>query len=487
MVFTISGSVGDGGKNRIHDVAKMQAAFNAIGFQRKKYAVDGKMAFFGAAISQYIQANPIRVNGSRYYPGQIDPDGPIIKGLRKALKGSPVEKLEAIPGTIILYQPIANNRGNDPDYLIPPFLSLPRDFMSAGDIYRGYIDRVEIPDTPTQYKFVVTMSLGEVGHFWDAKNQRLVRTAPAQMKAFIDKQLRRRGQNWTYLPTQSGVGHFRLQSKPVEEISRLFNKLNSLGGSGRIVWDDLRKSYRIPPKNKILEIAGRIHAEACAATGEAGGKAINKPLADYAATVLERSLNRNVVVGRERHCDSCRTLTITVRHQLTEMIAFREKQRVITDELDAFIRRESNDADVEHARNILKKAGSNLVPIGGDAIFGVDRGMYESLLNDAKSMTEFFIDVQAKWGDKNEYTKLLSRMLTLWNVAVAAAAIINLSVHLVIKAFKDQKIQEATLKAQRELYNIQIELEQAELIHLSATRDFAARKCGSWGYLDKLP
>ncbi len=483
MTFSISGSVGGGGKNRIHDVAKMQAAFTAIGFQRKKYAVDGKMNSFDVAVGRYIEANPVKVNGNRNYPSAIEPKGQIIESLRKALKGSTVEKLEAIPGTIILYEPIANNRGNDKDYLIPPFLSLPRDFMSGGTNYRGYIDRVEIPNTSAQFKFVVTMSLGYVGRFWDPKSQRLIRTAPAQMKAFIDEQLRRDGKGWTYLPPPKNISHFRLQSVVVPAIDSIINKLSSLGGSSRIVWDDLKKSYRIPPKDKILEIAGRIHAETCAATGEAGGKAVNKPWADYAATVLERSLNRNVVVGNERHCDSCQTLAILVRYNLTAMIAFREKQQVISNQLNAFIWKNSNDADVERARDIFKKAGSNLIPIVGDAIFGIEHSAQEMLINDAKSMTEMVIDLQAKWGRDKKYLQLLMRLLTLVNAAIAAAAVINLGAELIIKAFKDGKIQEATLKAQRDLYNIQLEYDQAELLELRAKRDFDARNCQSWGYL----
>ncbi len=484
MTFTLKESVGPGGRNNIHDVAKMQAAFNAIGFGGRKYPVDGKINFFGAVVQRYIEANPIRRNGGSAFPSEVAPKGQVIESLRKALKGSPVEKLEAIGGTTILYEPIAirNTRTNQ-DYLIPPFVSLPRNFIAGQSRYYGYIDRVDIPETYKNHRFIVTMSLRTVGRFWDAKNQAFTSTVPAQMKAFVEEQLRRDGRKWTYLPSQNNVGHFRLKSDPVVEIRALLEKLGPRGWGRRIVWDEMKKSYRIPPKNKILDVAGRIHAEACAATGEEGGRPVFKPLADYAATVLERSLNRNVVVGQKRECESCRTLSNIKVNEAAKMVDFLDRQKVIKRTLDAFIRLESNDVDVERARNILRKAGSNLVPIGGDAIFGVDRGVKEALINDAKSMTELFIDVQAKWGKDNNYAKSLSRLVTLVNAAIAAAAIINLGAELIIKAFKDEKIQKATLKAQRDLYNIQIEYDQAELLHLRAARDFDARVCAAWGYV----
>ena len=484
MTFIIKASVGPGGKNNIHDVAKMQAAFNAIGFDRRKYPVDGKINFFGVAVQRYIEANPIRRNGGSVFPRTIEPKGQVIESLRKVLKGSPVEKLKAIGGTTILYEKTNGRNGQtNKDYLIPPFLSLPRNFMTDPTLYYSDIDVVEIPETYVNRRFIVTLSLRSVGLFWDTNSQTLTSTVPAQMKAFIQEQLRRKGSKWTYLPAQNKLGHFRLKSEPVSEIDKLIKKLGPGTGRRRIIWDELKKSYRIPPRNQILDIAGRIHAETCASTGEAGGKAINRPWADYAATVLERSLNRNVVVGEERHCDSCRTLSSIKETEAARMVDFRDRQEVIERNLDAFIRLESNDADVEHARNILKKAGANLVPIGGDAIFGVDRGVKEGLINDAKSMTELFIDVQAKWGKDNKYAKSLNLLATKANAAIAFAALLNLRAELIIKAFKDEKIQEAILKAQRDLYNIQLEYDQAELLHLQAIGDFDARLCAAWGYV----
>ncbi len=484
-MLKLSASVGKGGKNRPHDVAKLQATFTAIGFQQKKHVIDGKMNSFEAEIHRYLMENPIRKPSKWTYKNRIDPKGPIIEGLRKKLKGSLVERLQAIWGTPILYSPRQGNRTRraSSDFLIPPYLSLPRIFHTRKSSYIGHIDDVIFINTPTTTgKFDVTMSLGGVGQFLDPQKHKLLDNPPPALKTFIEQELKITGKKWSYLPAKTNGSHFKLRSINVAELGQRVSTIGPGTFGQRVIWGDLRDTYRIPRKDKLLNAVGRIHAEVCASTGEQGGAAYNKALSDYAATVLEQSLNSNVVAGQKRHCASCRDLQISLESELGEIEEKRKAQEKRQHKLNAFIVRESNERDVKHARIVLKKAGANLVPFFGDVIFNVEKSEQEEETDRVKTFVEFYLELRLKWGRENKLVRQLSRVLTLFDLAVATAAIINLGVELIESAFTDPILRAEVLKAQQDIYNLELEIEAAEIRQERLIKDFAARKCASWGY-----
>lgn len=488
MPFEISASVGDGGANRPHDIARLQAAFTHLRFEGKKHVIDGRLNFFGSSIKNYIIANPIRKGGATSYPDKIEPKGPVIEALRKALRGSTIEKLAAIWGTPILYEPVMETGSLRPssDFLIPPFLSLPRVFRSGKINYSGRIESVEFIQQPvTQNRFDVAMSLGGVGRFLDPKTHTLTKKPPAALRSFIEQELKHTGKDWSYVASTASGSHFHLRSRDVVEVGRQIRALGPGSANQRVVWNDLKTAYKIPARDRLLEVAGRIHAEACASTGEQGGRVINKSLASYAATVLEKGLNPYTVAGQERVCASCRTLADTILLAQEHMLTVREQQKSLFENLEAFIVRESNDAEVAKARITLKLAGSNLVPVGGDEIFAVERDLIEQMENDAKSAAELLIHLQAKWGKHSRSVVLLSRLLTLGNLVLAFYAMANLSTQLIIQAFNKEKIRQETLRVQRQMYNLQLEYEEAELREKRALRDHDARGCEAWGHLHR--
>lgn len=488
MAFEISASVGDGGANRPHDIAKLQAALSYLRFEDKKHVIDGRINFFGPSIKNYIIANPTRKDGATSYPDKIEPRGPVIEGLRKALRGSTIEKLAVIWGTAILYEPVAETGGlrQSSDFLIPPFLSLPRVFRSGKINYSGRIDAVEFVQQPvTQNRFDVAMSLRGVGRFLDPKTHTLKRIPPATFRSFIEQELKHTGKDWSYVPSKSSGSHFHLRSRNVVEVGRQIRALGPGSANQRVVWNDLKTAYKIPARDRLLEVAGRIHAEACASTGEQGGRVINKPLASYAATVLEKGLNPNIVAGQERACASCRMLADTVLLAREQMTAFRKRQGERFQYLTGYILRESGDAEVEQAQQILKIVGSNLIPVPGlgDKIFGVDPDQEQQFLTSKKDLVGYAVKLKLQWGKDSEYFRVLSRFLKVADVFLAAAAIGNLTGALIRQAFNKEKIWRETLRVQRQMYNLQLEYEEAELREKRALRDHDARGCEAWGHL----
>ncbi len=490
MAFEISASVGDGGANRPHDIAKLQAALSYLRFESKRHVIDGRINFFGPSVKNYIIANPIRKGGVTSYPDKIVPKGPIIDGLRKALRGSTIEKLAAVWGTAILYEPVAETGAlrSSSDFLIPPFLSLPRVFRSGKINYAGRIDAVEFIQQPvTHNKFDVAMSLGGVGRFLDPKTHTLTRTPPAAFKGFIEQELKHTGKDWSYVSAKSSGSHFHLRSRDVVEVGQQIRALGPGSANQRVVWNDLKTAYKIPARDRLLEVVGRIHAEACASAGELGGRVINRPLASYAATILEKGLNSNIVAGQERACASCRTLADTILLAREQMTNLRKRQdqrfRYLTD----YILRESGDAEVEQARQTLRLAGSNLVEIPGlgDVIFGVEPDLGQQLDNSKKELLDLVVELRSKLGRDSEYIRALSRFLTYADAAVAVAAIGNLTGALIRQAFNKEKVQRETLRVQRQMYNLQLEYEEAELREKRALRDHDARGCAAWGHLHR--
>lgn len=490
MPFEISASVGDGGANRPHDIARLQAAFTHLRFEGKKHVIDGRLNFFGPSIKNYIIANPIRKGGATSYSDKIEPKGPVIEALRKALRGSTIEKLAAIWGTPILYEPVMETGFLRPssDFLIPPFLSLPRVFRSGKINYSGRIESVEFIQQPvTQNRFDVAMSLGGVGRFLDPKTHTLTKKPPAAFRSFIEQELKHTGKNWSYVASTSSGSHFHLRSRDVVEVGRQIRALGPGSANQRVVWNDLKTAYKIPARDRLLEVAGRIHAEACASTGKQGGRVINKSLASYAATVLEKGLNPYTVAGQERACASCRTLADTILLAREQMTALRKRQDDRFRYLTGYIISESGDAEVERAQKILKIVGSNLIPVPGlgDKIFGVDLDQEQQFLTSKKDLVGYAVKLKLKWGEDSEYFKALSRFLKVADVFLAAAAIGNLTGALIRQAFNKEKIRQETLRVQRQMYNLQLEYEEAELREKRALRDHDARGCEAWGHLHR--
>ena len=385
-MLKINDSVGHQGRNRLHDVAIVQYMLKY--FPRSKNgrpyfrgSIDG--VYGGPLSSAVLNFHRDFINDNAL-PGKERDE--ILRNDRLfTLKGGLYKWLviwtsdstfvkngAAIRGTPILYE-VKNTTGKSRKaqaYLIPFFLGLPRKFVLGKMTLDTRIDHVEFVEKPAgTHRFEVHMTLHGVGRFLHPDKLFYTSEASKFLKDILKRQLS--GSGWSLSPRTLKGSHFSLISRNVTEIdqatgagTKFAGRIEALSGNSdvsRVYWDELRKSYRITPTDKILNILGRIHAEACANSGKGGGKAFNKPIEKYAVTVLEQALNKGLVAGRQRHCESCRELVYGIKFSRERRDELTAQMEGLDEEFRRFAREETNSQGFKDAQNFIGRTGASAI------------------------------------------------------------------------------------------------------------------------------
>ena len=504
-MLKIQNSVGHGGRNQLHDVAIVQYMLKF--FTRSKNGrpyfrgpIDG---IYGGPLSgAVLNFHRDFIDGSAL-PGKerdeiirddrlFTPKGGLYKWLALWTSDSVFLKTGCVfSGTPILYE-AKNTTGERREaraYLIPFFLGLPRKFILGKMTLDTRIDHVEFVEKPAgKFRFEVHLTLRGVGRFLHPDTLQLETEAGKFAKGILKKQLS--GSSWSPGPRTLKGSHFSLISRNVTEIGQatavgveLARRIEGLSGNSdfsRVYWDELRKSYRIPPTDKILNIVGRIHAETCANSGKAGGRVFNKPIEKYAVTVLEKALNKDLVASQQRHCESCRELAYGIkfsREHQGELIAQMEG---LDEEFRRFAREETNSQDFKDAQNFLGRAGANAIPLVGDKLFQVEKTETEQVAGILTDIAEMLFELDAKMGNLPKGAlNVVGAKKTAGNLIVIAA-IVN-SMYEFSESYSEQDDNLKRFQSYRlSLHNIALDLHAEVLKERAKSLDYLARKCTVW-------
>ncbi|WP_262694494.1 hypothetical protein [Kordiimonas aquimaris] len=484
MVFTLTGSVGLLGDNRPHDVAKVQAAFKVLkasnGHAYFEGVVDGKINFFKPALQRFFQDHPVVGKSSRVFPRTIKKVGFLRNQIITKLNGHTLLNYQAIKGTSILYASDANHKSNiiSPDYLILADY-LPKKYCRIGSqAIEIHIEQVDFDLSESRYYSVI--SFPEIKAFVDAITLKDTALIPKQVHDLIEIFTAAGSNTWevTRSDDLSGKIQLRIRSATHKGLARTLKEMDQNGNIGRVIQEDVIGRgivLKIPPKDTIVQIAGRIHAQACAETGSEGGKIINKSLKSYAATILEKSLNKNFKNGTERHCASCRELAEDLKDSEARTIELIEQIEAVNLDFERFIKEQASAEDFDRAKQNLAKAGANLIPIIGDDLFQIDKTADEEILSKSKDLLSLYIEFAGR-----QKSVVASRILLRVNVLVAiftlGVFIGQIGRYYIEKPMVDKKFAEVRTS----ILNIYLQLEAEDIFRLKTLRDFNARGCDKW-------
>lgn len=509
-MLVIKQSVGHRGRNQPHDVAVVQYLLRRL--SRFK---DGKPYFKGRISGVYD--GPLSgavLTFYRDFPGEIGlsvaeqkdyaknertftPQGVLFKWLSTWVADDPVVKNGAvIPGMPILYMPrqTRGRRREAKEYLIPDFLQLPRVFKLGTQSFDSRIDSVEFyKPSPTNHHFEVCMTLRSIGEFIDSNTLAKTTLATTSIRKLLQRQLK--GKDWELLSRQDRKSeqlksHLCLRSRNISEfgpskssaisVSNAIGQLTPTAGVGRVYWDGLRKSYKIPSKDAILNVVGRIHAEACANSGSEGGYVSNKPLETYATSVLERELGKHSVNSQKRFCESCQVLAAKIidsRERGVELLAKMESLKV---GFQRFMREETSADAFRQAQEELASSAANLVPIVGNELFNVAQTDNERLADKAADTAEIILNIDNALGRLPKYADATIKTKSQVDVLIAMADFTEVIYYLAATTIEEEKIRRRFELFQLHLYNLWLELEAEDVKVRAWESDFSARKCGDW-------
>lgn len=509
-MLSINQSVGHLGRNRPEDVAVIQYMLRRWtrpkdGRPYFKGVIDG--AYGGALSGAVIDFYNDFLTGTRLPEKDMDeikktprtftPRGNLYKWLALWTSDDPVvRKAKVIPGTSVLYFPefATGKRRDAHDYLIPSFMRLPRTLQLGSTSFDIRIDHVEFFESAgVDYRFSVHITLMGIGAFVEPKLLKVTRSPTADTLNMLNRRLH--GGSWSvqaFEPDNRVVAdsHFYLHSRNIAEFGQselsatnLFAAMSGLAprsDRARIYWDDQRKRYGIPPKDKLLNVVGRIHAAACINSGRQGGYVRNRPLETYALTVLEEKLGKNAPLSARRYCESCQVLgasIITGEEKLREIDARMNSLKILFQQA---IKEISSSDEFKQAQEQLGKAGANLVPIVGDALFNVDRSDTERLMK----LTADSIEMQATFDPKSgrfPQTKVSpSRIIKGLDLLAAMGAILQSSYYISAVLYEEEAVRRRFEKFELELQNLWLEREAEEVRLQGLERDYEARNCKIW-------
>ncbi len=310
-MFQISASVGRDGKNLTHDVAKLQAAFTAIKFEGKKYAVTGELGTFGDAIHRYIRANATTRMEAFPIFSAIQPTGTIMESIRKRLQGKAALKYEAVWDTPALFIPSSKKHAfiRWRDHLLPPYLQFPEsispsihqtfDFFIEGDIFLS---------SPPQDFLYAYIGIEGIDAFVNPLSLQRTQRIPDSVMRMLKKQFDHTP--WRVVGQKRAVANgsptFIIKTLYATDLRDSLTKLGQFGRHARVFLKD-NQEIRIPPKKEIFEVAGIVHAAACslAGTGRTTGKP-NRKVAKLAQNILKSHGLQDQMIARE--CMSCNDL-----------------------------------------------------------------------------------------------------------------------------------------------------------------------------------
>ena len=387
MRATIQGSVGAAGRNQIVDVVIAHVMLRLLHRGGSgvgpfyKGGIDGQVG--GATTSaiwifakQYREQLSIE-NGKKhpYIKPFLAPGNLLYTELESWGLGprffNTVENIKATP---ILYKNTgAASVGKtklDKDHLVPNSLSRSVEkLLNSLPFAFVYMDvRLTLED---YFKIKITFPHT---NFIDAYSVHLKNTKkiPHHLVAFFKNKLK--GTPWKLITGGSTATYIEITTKNRVGLRTAVQRLDQHGGVGRVFSDIRTFDLIIPPKQEVLKMAGKIHAEVCASSGEEGGvPLINRHTAKLAAEIVAKypgDLDKRIPA----HCESCKELGYAQNRifdemaELSQLMAYRiSSHKTFYDESGI---KEYEDADQEQfvssARALL-----NFTPIpldGGDLV-----------------------------------------------------------------------------------------------------------------------